>query len=330
MKRILASLIILALLLTGCTSVSDPKATTSDTTASTGVVKVNGTALDKVVAGELKYFPTIDPQYKTARNDVFDFWFDIPFNWKAVDRSETGEEFTILCDNDKVAIIVYGAPVKGSEDDYYTKLAGTGGSIEDFNFRDGWTGKKIINGSKQYYVRADGDSYIILYANSKEESAWFEENKDVIENMGQSLRIRQESYGTISGDDSITLEDLQLGDIKLDMPYEEVLKLMKTKPEKEEEDEYEGMQAKTLFFKDGAEIYIVDGTVYSVNVNSPNYPTPRGLKVGDSVSRLKELYGEPDNKSDSTHWGYNYDGYELFSIVLKNNKVAEIQIDLAM
>ena len=90
------------------------------------------------------------------------------------------------------------------------------------------------------------------------------------------------------------------------------------------------MEAKTLFFGDGTEIYLVDGTVYSINVISKDYPTPRGLRVGDSVSRLKELYGEPDNMDDKTHWGYAYEGYELFTVVLKDDKVLEIQVDLAM
>ena len=333
MKRFLASIIILVLLMltAGCSSAPASKETAAGkATGSMGAVKVDGTEADKSAAGELKYFPTYDTEYKTARNDIFDFWFDIPNNWKAIDKSDTGEEFTVDCGNDKVSFLVYGTQIKGQVDDFYSKLSGTAGSIEDFTFRDGWMGKKITNGTKLYYLRTDGDTYIIFYANYKDDSAWFIDNRDTLEYIGQSLRIRQESFGSMGSEDSITLDDLQLGNIKLDMPYEKVLNVMKTKPDSENVDEYNGMQSKTLFYKDGTEIYLVDGTVYSINVISGDYLTPRGLKVGDTTAKLKELYGEPNNVNDETHWGYTYDGYELFSVVLKNDKIVEIQIDLVM
>ena len=320
MKRFLASIMILILLMltAGCSSAPASKETAAgEVTGSTGAVKADATGVDKPAAGELKYFPTYDTKYKTARNDIFDFWFDIPNNWKAVDKSDTGEELTVDCGNEKVSLLVYGTVIKGEVDDFYSKLSGTAGSIEDFTFRDGWMGKKIINGSKLYYLRTDGDSYIIFCANYKDDSAWFTENRETLEYIGQSLRIRQESFGTMDSEDSITLDDLQLGDIKLDMTYEKVLNVMKTKPESEKVDEYEGMESKTLFYMDGTQIYLVDGTIYSINVISSDYPTPRGLKVGDTTAKLKELYGEPDNVNDETHWGYTYDGYELFSVVLK-------------
>jgi uncharacterized protein YceK len=333
MKRFLASIMILILLMlnAGCSSVLSSKGKAAgEPTGSAGAVKVDGSGTDKLAAGEVKYFPTLDDKYKTARNDIFDFWFDIPNNWKAVDKSGNGEEFTIDSGNDKVSLLVYGATIDGKVDDFYRKLSGTDGNIEDFTFRDSWMGKKITNGTKLYYIRTDGDTYIIFYTDCKEDSGWFTGNSDTLEYIGQSLRIRQESFGSMGSEDSIALDDLQLGDIKLDMTYEKVLLTMKTKPENEKVDEYEGMESKTLFYKDGTEIYMVDGTIYSVNVISGDYPTPRGLKVGDTTEKLKELYGEPNNVNDETHWGYTYDGYELFSVVLKDNKIVEIQIDLVM
>lgn len=333
MKRFLASIMIVILLMlnAGCSLTPTSKETAAgEPKGSTGAVKSSGSGDDKPAAGEVKYFPTIDTKYKTARNDIFDFWFDIPIDWKAVDKSDSGEQYTIDSGNDKVSLLVYGATIDGEVDDYYSKLSGTDGSIDDFTFRDGWMGKKITNGTKIYYIRTDGDTYIIFYTDSKEDSGWFTSNSDTLEYIGQSLRIRQESFGSMGSEDSITLDDLQLGDIKLNMTYEKVLLAMKTKPENENVDEYEGMESKTLFFKDGTEIYLVDGTIYSINVISGDYPTPRGLKVGDTSEKLKKLYGEPDNVNDETHWGYTYDGYELFSVVLKDDKVVEIQIDILM
>lgn len=328
MKRFLASIIVLVMLMlvAGCSPAPESKET------ATGGVKgaTEKTGSDNFAGSELKYFPTYNTEYKTTRNDIFDFWFDIPNDWKAFNKSDTGEESVIDCGNDKVPLTVYGSAIKGGEDDFYRELSGTDGTIEDFTFRDGWMGKKVTNGSKLYYLRIDGDTYIIFYTDYEADPDWFTENRDTIEYIGASLRIRQESFGSMGGENSITLDDLQLGGIKLDMTYEKLLNVMKTKPESENIDEYEGMESKTLFYKDGTEIYLVDGTIYSVNVISSDYPTPRGLKVGDTAEKLKELYGEPDNVNDETHWGYTYDGYELFSVVLKNGKIVEIQIDLVM
>lgn len=333
MKRFIASIMILILLMLTAACSSAPASKESSTgglMAATGAVKPDSSGSDKPAAGELKYFPTYDDNYKTTRNDIFDFWFDIPDNWRAVNKSDSGEVSTIDPGNSKVSLVVYGTAINGEAGAFYSKLSGTSGTIADFTFRDGWMGKKITNGTKLYYVRTDGDTYIILFADCKDDSVWLDENSDTLEYIGQSLRIRQESFGSMGSEDGITLDDLQLGDIKLNMTYEKALNVMKTKPDNEKVDKNEGMESKTLFYADGTEIYLVDGTVYTVNVISGNYPTPRGLKVGDSTKKLKELYGEPDNVNDDTHWGYTYDGYELFSVVLKDDKIEEIQIDSVM
>lgn len=324
MKRILASatIMILILLAVGCSAAPVSKETPAGET--TGSIST-----DNPAAGGLKFFPTYDSNYKEARNDVFDFWFDVPMDWNAADKSDNGEKFTIDPGNDKVSLLVYGEMADGSEDEFYSKLSGTGGSIEEFTFRDGWKGKKITNGAKLYYLRADGDSYIIFSADCNKDSAWMTENKNTLDYTGQSLRTSQESFGKMGSKDSITTDDLQLGGILPDMPYEKVLEIMKTKPDSEAAGE-DGLDSKTLFFKDGTEIYLVNGIVYSINVISGDYVTPRGLKVGDTADKLRELYGEPDNVNDDTHLGYTIDGYELFSVVLEKNKIVEIQIDHVM
>ncbi len=334
MKRLLASIIILALVLlvVGCSAApaskeAAPGGTAADTS---GTAAAGSTAGGSPAASELKYYPSFDSGYKTTKNEILDFWFDMPNDWKAVDKSENGEEIIIDPGNENVSLLVYGTKKTGEDDDFYKKLSGADGSIEDFFFRDGWMGKKITNGAKLYYLRDDGDTYMIFYSDCSKDSAWSAENTDKLGHIGASLRTRQESFGSMGDENSIALEELQLGEIKLDMPYEKVLDAMKTKPESESSDEYEGMEAKTLFFKDGTEIYLIDGVVYTINVISEDYPTPRGLKVGDTTARLKELYGEPDNVNDATHWGYTYDGYELFSVVLKDDKIIEIQIDHVM
>lgn len=332
MKKLILFIFALAILIAGCASKNESVDGTSTAATNGSTVSKDKATASKTLEGEIKFYPTYDANYKTASNEIFDFWFDIPNEWKAVDQSEDGSEYSIIPDNDNVEIKMYGVLADESEDDFYASLSGSSGTITDFSYRDGWVGKQInVSNSETYYVRVDGDSYMILHINSKGDSEWMKQNTEKLNYVALSARTTKESYGTgLEDKNLITLDDLQLGNIKLDMQYEDLLKAMKQKPEKEVEDEYEGLVAKTLYFPDNTQIYVVDNIVYSINVTSPEYPTPRGLKTGDSVKRLKELYGEPSNMEDENHWGYTYDGYELFTVVIEDNKVVEIQIDLAM
>lgn len=335
MKKLFFLIILLAILTTGCASNNKPvnKSNTAATAASAeSTASEDKASASKTLEGEIKFYPTYDANYKTASNEIFDFWFDIPNDWKAVDKSEDGSTYTILPDDDKIAIEMYGVIADGPEDDFYADLSGSNGTVSDFTYRDGWVGKQIsVSDSETYYVRIDGDSYMILHINANGDNEWMMQNAEKLNYVAASARMTRESYGNgIEDESSITLDDLQLGEIKLGMLYEELLKVMRQKPEKEVQDEYGGLEAKTLFFADNTQIYMVDNTIYSVNVTSSEYQTPRGLKTGDSVERLVELYGEPANKEDESHWGYTYDGYELFTVVLEKGKVVEIQIDVAM
>lgn len=332
MKKILISVLMLIMLATGCSGTSRETSSGNGNggVAADGCIKSTGTG--EASATGIQYFPSYNPEYETVRNEAFDFWFDIPKNWKAVDNSKDGTLYSIISDNINIKMTAYGILKDGSEEDFYKKLAGSGGNIADFDFRDGWTGKKIENSdSKVYYVRLDGDSYICFCINYKNDPGWYGNNAELLNNVAMSFRTRQESFGRDAGSgDKITLDDLKLGDIAIDMPCDKAVKAVKAKLLKEEKDKLTGMDSKTLYFSDDTQIYIADGTVYTVNVVSSDYATPRGLKVGDPKSKVTKLYGEPDNTSDSTHWGYTYQGYELFSIILKDGKVAEIQIDMVM
>lgn len=335
MKNLILLIFLAAILLSGCSSKSEPVGGSGTEAAAAGIDSTasnNKASASKTQEGEIKFYPTYDVNYKTGSNEMFDFWFDIPNEWKAVDQSEDGSEYQILSGNEKIEIKIYGVLANGPEEDFYASLQGNSGTISDFLYRDGWVGKQInISGTDTYYVRVDGDSYMILHVNSKGDNEWMTQNAEKLSYMAMSARTTRESYGVGMEDKNvITLDDLQLGKIKLDMSYEVLMKAMQQEPEKEAKDEYEGLEAKTLFFADNTQIYLVDNLVYSINVTSPAYPTPRGLKAGDSVERLIELYGEPANKEDESHWGYTYDGYELFTVVIKDGKVIEMQIDLAM
>jgi len=327
MKKFVLFLLTISVILTGCSAASGPKGTSDATGAAVGDSAANASAA-KTLDGEIRFYPTIDPDYKTANNEIFDFWFDIPVGWKAVDNTNDGSAYDILPGNDNVKIKIYGEMKDGSEDKFYKSLAGSNGTVDDFTYRDGWVGKQIkVTDNETYYVRIDGDSYLVLHVDANNDPEWKNENGDILSYIAQSGRTTRESYGLgLSDDNKVTPDDLQLGKIKLDMTYDELIKAMGAKPEQEEADKNEGLNAKTLYFADSTQVYMVDNAVYSVNVTNPDYVTPKGLKTGDSEAKLKELYGEPSSDKNGV-LGYSYNGYDLFTVVIEGGKVSQIQID---
>ncbi|HEX2946507.1 MAG TPA: hypothetical protein VHT96_11190 [Clostridia bacterium] len=327
MKKLIFLLLTIFLILTGC-SPAGSKGEASVAGDVSGSGSGTGSSDSKGIYGEISFYPAADPDYKTANNIPFDFWFDIPSDWEAEDNSNDGSTFDLLPGNGNVKLQIYGQMKDGSEDEYYKSLAGSGGTVEDFTYRDGWVGKQIkTSDNETYYIRVDGDSYIILHVDAGGDPEWKKKNEDILANVAESARITRESYGmSLSDENKVTPDDLQLGNIKLDMTYDELITAIGKKPEQEEADEHAGVNAKTLYFADSTQVYIVDDKVYSVNVTSSDYATPRGLKAGDSEARLKELYGEPSSNEDGV-LGYSYNGYDLFTVVIEGGKVSQIQID---
>lgn len=324
---VLSVLIISMLLLTGCLSqgggageehpgLPDETVITSNVSASTDL------------EGEILFYPTFDENYKTGSNEMFAFWFDIPVEWKAVNRSEDGSEYHILPGNYKIDIRIYGQLADGPEEEFYKQLAGKNGEIADFAYRDNWIGKKItVSESETYFVRVDGDSYLILHVDATEDPGWMAENEEVIIYIAKSARTARESFGRKAGEaNRITPEDLKLGDIEAGMTYEKLMDIVEEEPVEKTGEEYHGMKAEMLYFPDDTQVYVVNGIVHIVNVVDPRYETPRGLKPGDSEERVIELYGEPDNKDEGI-WGYCIDGYELMTIVIYDGTVSQIQIE---
>jgi hypothetical protein len=88
-------------------------------------------------------------------------------------------------------------------------------------------------------------------------------------------------------------DDLKLGQLQVDMPKELADRFIEAKLYDRKTDNSYGFESETLIYEDGTEIHLVDGKIYSISVADSRYPTPRGLKVGDTAEKVEELYGEP-------------------------------------
>ncbi|GEM_PF-733819 len=333
MRRIisfmLAVLILSVAVLTGCASENEAEDTEGAAFTEELSSPTNASA-SKDIKGDIIFYPAFEDGYKTCNNEKFDFWFDVPVEWSVTDRSEDGSEYYILPKDSKIDMRIYGEMIDENvpADEYYKTLAGKDGIISDYVYRDSWMGKKIeVSANETYYVRIDGDSYLILHVNAANDPEWKRQNGDIIDYVAMSARTTRESLGTMPDEvSSITPDDLKLGDIEAGITYEKLLEIMGQEPVDVAEEAYEGMITKMVYFPDDTQVYVVNDIVFTVNVTDPGYTTPRGLKTGDSEERILELYGEPNTKSDGI-WGYNIDGYELLTLVVTDGIVTQIQIE---
>lgn len=150
------------------------------------------------------------------------------------------------------------------------------------------------------------------------------------------LNITQRSipltYGTPSSE--LTVEDLRLGNLAVRLAALELDFRMSQKPERVElaHDGYE----ETRYYEDGVKILILENEVFMISTESPNYPTPRGLKVGDSLETLTTLYGEAprvetlENGNTLHSFALSEGQYLLFHAELREETIVRLQVNLTM
>lgn len=189
-----------------------------------------------------------------------------------------------------------------------------------------WINKQIIDGSDKNHRKYQGKIV----------------NGEIILKVDESQRIFKKIEGEsknvkVNGSkvEPIKDEDLQLSKHKLAMSIDKFIKDMPKKLKKKSStyDDSIEMNEITFEFEDGTIYVFLDDELYSISTQNPEYSTPRGLRVGDSVKKVIELYGNPQHKSKDGCWEYTYEGaedYTLFYITVANDKVSKIEMSLVM
>jgi hypothetical protein len=135
----------------------------------------------------------------------------------------------------------------------------------------------------------------------------------------------------------INRDDMRLGDIELGISEEKYNSLVTNELLSETiNDTYEPEYlAKEQVFSGGLEAVFADFhdtwgyILFSLETTSPEYETARGLKVGDDIGKMHELYGNEGMRVDDTFYYYTKTGdYFQFAITVQNNKVSMIGMSL--
>ncbi|MNO48384.1 hypothetical protein D3C76_387180 [compost metagenome] len=157
------------------------------------------------------------------------------------------------------------------------------------------------------------------------------EDQEVQKQEVQNHAQNEEIYDKSEKIGYIDMDDLWLNDLYLKMPYIDLLNIMGTEQEKIiDSDLGDNEIMYRLLYADGTIIHLIEEEIYSVEVISRDYQTPRGLRVGDTKEKVIELYNYPAYKEDS-NWGYSTtNDYILFTVEFHDIKVSKIGINLVM
>lgn len=152
----------------------------------------------------------------------------------------------------------------------------------------------------------------------------------------QNKSVPTKTVNSNQKSNDITMDDLKLGDLNLNITRKKLFKIMQTKKNKLIKDEsnsqskqkYESLE-EYLTYQDGTIILLLDNTVASISVSSPNYKTPRGLKVGDSESDLIKLYGKYSYSIKIKRvYFYGAEEYDVFILTVVKGIIKVIEVKL--
>lgn len=127
---------------------------------------------------EASYFPTESSTFKKVGNPRFNFWFDIPTDWRAFDRSANGDGYFLDVGNPGVDVRAYGSGLDVVLDQSQDKTP--------FRFADGKLGWRLTKETSMTYVRPEGDHFLYLYVQAP--AAWVKKNEEAISRVARSLR----------------------------------------------------------------------------------------------------------------------------------------------
>ena len=126
---------------------------------------------------EPAYYRTSQPGFRTTGVARFDFWFDIPVQWRAIDRSANGDGYFIATGEPGTDLRVFGTFVPS---DRSSQL------IEPFTFRDGAIGERFSRPGEIVFQRTEGDRSFVFQAVAPQ--SWLDAHTEQIAAIAQSLR----------------------------------------------------------------------------------------------------------------------------------------------
>jgi hypothetical protein len=125
--------------------------------------------------------------FRTAFNQTYNFAFDLPEKWRAIDASTIGDGYYIFTGKKFTDIRIYGEGITPANEKVLAEVDSTEfNKIEKFTFNDGTKGLKLSGRIYRMYIKDIGKTRISFYIKARKR--WIEQNEAYIEHMAQSIR----------------------------------------------------------------------------------------------------------------------------------------------
>lgn len=136
---------------------------------------------------EAVYRPAKLSGFRTAFNRTFNFSFDLPNQWRAIDASTIGDGYYIFTGKKFTDIRIYGEMITPENEKVLAEVDSTDfNKIEKFTFNDGSEGLKLTGRIYRMYIKDTGKIRISFYIKARKH--WIEQNEVYIEHVAQSIR----------------------------------------------------------------------------------------------------------------------------------------------
>jgi len=159
---------------------ANSKAAIADSIATDSTLTLNKDSQEAV------YRPATLNRFKTAFNQTFNFAFELPKEWRAIDASTIGDGYYIFTGKKFTDIRIYGEMITPENEKVLAEIDSTDfNKIEKFTFNDGVKGLKLSGRRYRMFVKDNGKIRISFYVKARK--TWIEQNEVYIEHIAQSI-----------------------------------------------------------------------------------------------------------------------------------------------
>lgn len=135
---------------------------------------------------EAVYRPAGLKEFKTAFNQTYNFAFELPVQWRAVDASTIGDGYYIFTGKKFTDIRIYGERITPETEKVLAEVDSTEfNKIEKFTFNDRNKGLKLSGRIYRMYIKDFGKIRISFYIKARKH--WIEQNEVYIDHVARSI-----------------------------------------------------------------------------------------------------------------------------------------------
>jgi hypothetical protein len=135
---------------------------------------------------EAVYRPASLNRFKTAFNQTYNFAFELPKQWRAIDASTIGDGYYIFTGKKFTDIRIYGERITPENENKLAEVDSTDfNKIEKFTFDDGIKGLKLSGRTYRMYIKDNEKIRIYFYVRARKN--WIAQNEVYLEHMAQTI-----------------------------------------------------------------------------------------------------------------------------------------------